>query len=63
MSDMLCTELTTYLLSKTTKPCRQCEELTNQIDIYSETYFCSDDCVSKWNQQYVHPVEEESLCQ
>lgn len=42
----------TYIFSKQLKPCMVCGQLTNQIEVCSEGYLCSDECNKKWYQDY-----------
>lgn len=57
MSGFLKTKATTYLVSNEFKPCFECKELANKIDIYSEQYFCSDECVNEFYKREVDKAE------
>lgn len=47
-----------YILSKQLKPCMVCGKLTNQIEVCSEGYLCSDECNKKWYQDYKNGSRE-----
>lgn len=40
------------------KPCSQCYEPTEFIEVFIEGYFCSDECVSEWYKRYNELVQE-----
>lgn len=57
MSEFLETKSSTYLISNELKPCFECGKTTNRIDIYSEQYFCSDECMNKFDRRLVVEIE------
>lgn len=59
MTKFLETKTSTYLISKKSKPCFECGEVTNRLDIYSEQYFCCDECTNKFDKRVAVEAEEE----
>lgn len=57
MNEMKTTQVTTYLLSKDERPCCRCGKLTNQIEIYTESRFCSDSCTNEFYRTEVDKAE------
>lgn len=49
----------TYMISKEPKPCLICKTPTCNIDICSETHFCSEECENKFYEIYNNILKAE----